>query len=168
MPPRPARAIHLQVPTNGAGPCTPADSDRGLPLRFAGAGLIWRDRLPFLPWADELLAGGSRPAALLLFYSLLNYRPLNEMAPGCLAVGPGRGRLGAQMELTTPMQAGWCIGDGPAEWACFASELEGCWRLQLESEVGLNRPGQNVWKKFRPTRRCFGGLNHRSRPRARR
>ena len=34
-------------------------------------------------------------------------------------------------------------------------------RLQLESAVGLNRPGQNCWKHFRPTRRCFGGLNHR-------
>ena len=34
-------------------------------------------------------------------------------------------------------------------------------RPQLESAVGLNRPGQNVWEKFMPTRRCFWGLNHR-------
>jgi hypothetical protein len=62
MPPRPARAIQIQVPTNGANPCTPADFDRELPLRFTRAESIWRDLLPFLPWADELVARGSRPS----------------------------------------------------------------------------------------------------------
>ena len=62
MPPRPARAIQIQVPTNGANPCTPADFDRELPLRFTRAEAIWRDLLPFLPWADELVARGSRPS----------------------------------------------------------------------------------------------------------
>ena len=41
----------------------------------------------------------------------------------------------------------------------------GIWRLQLESPVGLNRPGQNFRNQLRRTRRrrCFGGpgLNHR-------
>ena len=62
MPPQPARAIQIQVPTNGANPCTPADFDRELPLRFTRAESIWRDLLPFLPWADELVARGSRPS----------------------------------------------------------------------------------------------------------
>ena len=31
-------------------------------LRFTRAEFIWRGHLPFLPWADGLVAGGDRPA----------------------------------------------------------------------------------------------------------
>ena len=54
--------IYSLVPTNGANPFTPADFDIDLPLRFTRAEVIWRDHLPFLPWADELVARGARPS----------------------------------------------------------------------------------------------------------
>ena len=57
------RSIHLQIPTNGANPFTSSDFDVDLPLQaFTRAEFIWRDHLPFLPWADELVAGGARPS----------------------------------------------------------------------------------------------------------
>ena len=64
MPPRPAGAIQKQVPANCTNPRRPTDFDRELPLRFTKAELImiWRDHLPFLPWADEVVARGYRPS----------------------------------------------------------------------------------------------------------
>ena len=73
MPPRPARVIHLQVPTNGANPFGPADFDVDLPLRFNRAEFLWRDHLPFLPWADELVAQGARPSyTTISFFEIEN------------------------------------------------------------------------------------------------
>ena len=58
------RSAHLQIPTGGANPPAPSDFDVDLPLAFtrAGAEFIWRNHLPFLPRADELVARGARPS----------------------------------------------------------------------------------------------------------
>ena len=61
---------------NGANPFAPADFDIGLPLRFTRAEFIWRDHLPFLPWADELVARGAslRPSyATISFFEIENH-----------------------------------------------------------------------------------------------
>ena len=74
MPPRPVRSIHLQIPTNGANPFEPADFDIDLPLAFTRAEFIWRDYLPFLPWADDLVARGARPS-----YSTISFFEIESL-----------------------------------------------------------------------------------------
>ena len=61
MPPRVADEIRLVTPTNGADPITVADYDIDLPLSFEGGFYHYRILLPFLPWADEVVAAGHRP-----------------------------------------------------------------------------------------------------------
>ena len=64
MPSRPALPVEYQIPTNGTNPLTfgPADFDAALdlPLHFSKGELRWRRLLPFLPWADEVVARGAR------------------------------------------------------------------------------------------------------------
>ena len=62
MPPRASSDIRLETPTNGASPPSAADLDLHLPLRFEGAYLQYRTLLPFLPWADEVVAAGAEPS----------------------------------------------------------------------------------------------------------
>lgn len=61
MPPRVANEIRLVTPTNGAAPITADDYDIDLPLSFEGGFYHYRILLPFLPWADEVVAAGNRP-----------------------------------------------------------------------------------------------------------
>ena len=62
MPPRATGDIRLATPANGAGPITAAGFGIHLPLRFEGAFFMqFRSLLPFLPWADEVLAAGTEP-----------------------------------------------------------------------------------------------------------
>ena len=74
MPPRPVRSIHLQIPTNGSNPFTPVDFDIDLPLAFTRAEFLWRDYLPFLPLADELVARGARPS-----YSTISFFEIESL-----------------------------------------------------------------------------------------
>ena len=66
MPPRPALPIRYHNPTNGAAPFEfgphdqDFDIDIDLPLNFSKGELHWRHLLPFLPWADEVVAAGAR------------------------------------------------------------------------------------------------------------
>ena len=74
MPPRAGGAISFVQPTNGASPFTAADFDIDLPVRFSRAELVWRDKLPFLPWADEVVAAGARPN-----YSSVSFFALEDL-----------------------------------------------------------------------------------------
>ena len=67
MPPRAANEIRVVTPTNGAAPITVNDYDIDLPLGFGFR--CWRILMPFVPWADEVVATGSPPtkAAIPLF-----------------------------------------------------------------------------------------------------
>ena len=68
MPPRPALSISYQNPTNGAAPFGPPDFDIDLPLNFSKGELRWRHLLPFLPWADEVVAAGARKTYSTVFF----------------------------------------------------------------------------------------------------
>ena len=61
MPPRVANEIRLVTPVNGAGPTTANDYDIGLPLCFEGGFYHRRILLPFLLWADGVVAAGDLP-----------------------------------------------------------------------------------------------------------
>ena len=60
MPPRPALPTSYRGPTNGTAPSGPQDFDIDLPLNFSKGELHWRHILPFLPWADGVVAAGAR------------------------------------------------------------------------------------------------------------
>ena len=66
IPPGVANEIRAATPANGAGPITANDYDIDLPLSFGwpfeGGFYHWRIFLPFLPWADEVVAAGNLPA----------------------------------------------------------------------------------------------------------
>ena len=60
MPPRPALPIKYQIPSHCENPFGPADFDAALPLHFSKGELRWRRLLPFLPWADGVVARGAK------------------------------------------------------------------------------------------------------------
>ena len=53
--------IRVVTPANGAAPITADEYDIDLPLRFEGGFYHYRISLPFLPWADGVVAAGNRP-----------------------------------------------------------------------------------------------------------
>ena len=61
MPPRVSNEIRVGTPTNGAQPITVNDYDVDLSLSFEGEFYHWRILLPFLPWADEVVAVDNLP-----------------------------------------------------------------------------------------------------------
>ena len=62
MPPRPAKPIHHETPTNGADPFGPDNFDADLPLRFTRGELElrWRRAPPLLQWADGVAPRGAK------------------------------------------------------------------------------------------------------------
>ena len=61
MPPRVGNEIRVVTPSNGAAPITVDDYDIDLVLGFEGEFHHWRILLPFLPWADGVVAAENRP-----------------------------------------------------------------------------------------------------------
>ena len=86
MPPRASSDIRLETPSNGADPITAADFDINLLLRFEGGFYMqFRALLPFLPWADEVVAAGSEPtysniSTFAIVDLLLNFVSFNTAA----------------------------------------------------------------------------------------
>ena len=84
MPPRPrAENIQYAVKTDGVTPVRPANFDAHLAVVVSGATFRWKSLLPFLPWADEVVAAGVSPSSATISYFeleallliLLGFRP---------------------------------------------------------------------------------------------
>ena len=69
MPPRPRLAnIQYAVQTDGVTPVLPANFDAHLTVVVSGPAYRWRSLLPFLPWADEVVAAGVSPSSATISY----------------------------------------------------------------------------------------------------
>ena len=69
MPPRPRQGdITFAVQTDGVTPAMPVNFDKHCPVVVSSAAYRWRALLPFLPWADEIVAPGLSPSSATISY----------------------------------------------------------------------------------------------------